>query len=200
MPLQPLQLVETPHVQAIGDVIVHPSAAIAPGVILRAAPNSRIVIAAGVCIGMGAVIHAYQGAIEIETGANLGPGVLMVGEGKIGANACIGGVTTIYNASVEPLQVVPAGSVIGDTSRHPTLECATVPEATEAEPQAESLNGETPSEEPASPEIPSPPEPSETSKRPPGNPVYGQVRVNELLFTLFPRGNSLNRNSPEDNK
>lgn len=194
---------ETPHVQVSGDVVIHPSAAIAPGVILRAAPNSRIVIAGGVCIGMGAVIHAFQGAIEIEAGANLGPGVLMVGAGTIGANACIGGVTTIFNASVKPMQVVAAGSVLGDTSRHLDSEVAVVSEEAETghavEPQAEEPILESLPEQSEPSDAPEPAQPSDASStpRPPGNPVYGQVRVNQLLFTLFPNGNSLNRNPPD---
>jgi carbon dioxide concentrating mechanism protein CcmN len=202
MALQPLQFVEIPQVQMIGDVTIHPSAAIAPGTILRADPDSQIVIGAGVCLGMGVVIHAYGGAIAIEVGANLGAGVLIVGTGTIGANACIGGATTIFKASVKPLQVVPAGAVLGDTSRHLEEE-EEIPE-----PDVADLNGhvESRAEDPWSEMLPEPPEEpkpsspkaSEDSQKneapqPPGNPVYGQVRVNQLLFTLFPhKGNSTN--------
>jgi carbon dioxide concentrating mechanism protein CcmN len=100
-----------------GDVSIDASAAIAPGVILRADPDSQIAIAAGVCIGMGAVLHACGGTLEVEAGANLGAGVLIVGKGTIGANACIGAVTTILNTSIEPWQVVSAASVLGDKGR-----------------------------------------------------------------------------------
>ncbi len=100
-----------------GDVSIDASAAIAPGVILRAAPDSKIVIAAGVCIGMGSVLHAHGGTLEVEAGANLGAGVLIVGKVKIGANACIGAVTTVLNSSIEPWQVVPAASVVGEKGR-----------------------------------------------------------------------------------
>ena len=117
MHLQPLQPVARSQMEAIGDVTIDPTAAIALGVMLVAAPNSRIAIAAGVCIGMGTILQAHGGTIEIKSGATLGSGVLVVGKGTIGANACIGAATTIYNASIEPLQVVPAGSVIGDESR-----------------------------------------------------------------------------------
>lgn len=88
------------------------------GVILIATPNSKIAIEAGVCIGMGAILQAHGGTINIKSGAILGAGVLVVGKATIGANACIGAATTIYNASIEPLQIVPAGSVIGDESRN----------------------------------------------------------------------------------
>ena len=105
------------HVYVEGDVSIDASAAIAPGVILRAAPDSKIVIAAGVCIGMGSILHAHGGTLEVEAGANLGTGVLLVGKGKIGANACIGSVTTVFNSSIEPWQVVPAASVVGEKGR-----------------------------------------------------------------------------------
>ncbi|KAB8317144.1 transferase [Tolypothrix campylonemoides VB511288] len=103
-----------------GEVIIHPSAVLAPGVILQAAPNSKIIIGSGVCVGMGSILQVHEGTLEVEAGANLGAGLLMVGQGKIGANACIGAATTIFNCSVEPGQVVAAGSVFGDSSRHLT--------------------------------------------------------------------------------
>lgn len=105
------------HVYAEGDVSIDASAAIAPGVILRADPDSKIVIASGVCIGMGSVLHAHGGTLEVEAGANLGAGVLIIGKGKIGTHACIGAITTIWNSSIEPWQVVPAASVVGDKGR-----------------------------------------------------------------------------------
>ena len=100
-----------------GEVIIHPSAILAPGVILQAAPNSKIVIGSGVCIGMGSILQVDEGSIEIEVGVNLGAGFLMVGKGKIGTNACIGAATTVFQSSVAPGQVVPPGSLLGDTSR-----------------------------------------------------------------------------------
>lgn len=108
------------HVYAEGDVSIDASAAIAPGVILRADPDSKIVIASGVCIGMGSVLHAHGGTLEVEAGANLGAGVLIIGKGKIGAHACIGAITTVWNSSIEPWQVVPAASVVGDKGRQIT--------------------------------------------------------------------------------
>lgn len=117
MHLPPLPSITNSHVIVIGDVSIDKSAAIAPGVILQADPDSRIIIAAGVCIGMGAILHAHKGIIEIDPGAILGAGVLVVGVGKIGANACIGAATTIWNSSVDSWQILPAGSVIGDKGR-----------------------------------------------------------------------------------
>lgn len=117
MTVPPLPIVSHANAYISGNVTIDPSAVIAPGVILRADPAAQIVIQAGVCIGMGAVLHAYQGKIEVERGSNLGPGVLIVGQSQIGANTCVGAATTIFNASIASIQVIPAGSVIGDTSR-----------------------------------------------------------------------------------
>lgn len=117
MYLPPLQPVSNSDIRVCGDVTIHPTASIARGVILQAAPNSSIVIEAEVCIGMGAIINAYQGSIKIESGAILGSGVLIIGAGKIGTNSCIGSSTTIFNASVSPLTVIVPGSIVGDTSR-----------------------------------------------------------------------------------
>ncbi len=117
MHLPPLPSIINSHVIVTGDVSIDKSAAIAPGVILQADPDSRITIAAGVCIGMGAILHAHKGILEIDAGAILGAGVLVVGVGKIGANACIGAATTIWNSSVDSWQVLPAGSMVGETGR-----------------------------------------------------------------------------------
>ncbi|BCL37044.1 transferase [Nostoc sp. MS1] len=100
-----------------GEVTIHPSAVIAPGVILQAAANSKIIIGAGVCIGMGSILQVDEGTIEVEPGVSLGAGFLMVGQGKIGMNACIGAATTLFNCSVAPALVVPPGSILGDTTR-----------------------------------------------------------------------------------
>jgi carbon dioxide concentrating mechanism protein CcmN len=118
-----------------GNVIIHPSAVIAPGVILQAATNSTIVIGAGVCLGMGSILQVSEGILEIEAGANLGAGFLMVGEGKIGANACIGSATTVFNCSVAPGQVIPPGAILGDTSRQMVVPPAVQPKSTNSQPE-----------------------------------------------------------------
>ncbi|MFP4007433.1 MAG: transferase [Spirulinaceae cyanobacterium] len=199
MNLQPLHPVQTAHLQISGNVVIDPSAAIAPGAILRAAPNSKIIIAGGVCIGMGAILNAYNGTIEIQAGANLAPGVLIVGACTIGANACIGGITTIFNASVAAMQVIRAGSVLGDTSR-------TVEVLEEVAPNLESDSAETETLEPsesqaATPEPPPEPESDVLEPQNPGTPfkaqVSGRVHVDRLLFTLFPKKPSLNNSTPQ---
>ena len=118
-----------------GDVIIHPSAVLAPGIILQAATNSRIVIGAGVCLGMGSILQVSEGILEIEAGANLGAGFLMVGQGKIGANACIGAATTVFNYSVAPGQVIASGSILGDTSRQVVEPSVEKPESSDSQPE-----------------------------------------------------------------
>ncbi len=117
MYLPPLQPVVNSEILIFGDVEIHPTASIAPGVILQAAPKSRIVIGADACVGMGVVLKAYDGVIDVKNGATLGAGVLIIGKSIIGNNACIGTTATIFNASVEPMKVITPGSIIGDTSR-----------------------------------------------------------------------------------
>ena len=128
MYLPPLQPIANSEIQICGDVEIHPTASIAPGVILKAATNARIVIGADVCLGMGVILNAYNGSIEIETGAALGSGVLIIGSSKIGANACIGTASTIFNASIAAMTVINPGSLIGDNSR------SWPPEAQDQEP------------------------------------------------------------------
>jgi carbon dioxide concentrating mechanism protein CcmN len=196
-----------------GDVSIDDGAAIAPGAILQADPDSKIIIAAGVCIGMGTILHAHQGTIEVETGATLGAGVLIVGKGKIGANACIGSTTTIWNSNVESWQVVPPGSVLGDKTRQIADTPANTPTAASSEavsdPQAnqedspaastgeETQNGQaiastlSTSSSEDTPEELTPQSPSA------GTPVYGQANLNRLLTTLFPHYKSANH-PPKD--
>lgn len=117
MQLPPLQLSSDFEFFVSGDVTIDPSATIASGVVITADANSRIIIGAGVCIGMGSILDVKEGTLEIETGVILGTNVLVFGQGKIGANACIGSATTIFQSSIKAKQVVPPGSLIGDRSR-----------------------------------------------------------------------------------
>ncbi|MDZ7962078.1 MAG: transferase [Aulosira sp. DedQUE10] len=117
MSVPPLRLSNNFDSYISGEVIIHPSAVLAPGVILQAALNSKIIIGPGVCIGMGSILQIHEGTLEIEAGANLGAGFLMVGQGKIGTNTCIGSATTVFHCSVAPEQVIPPGSILGDISR-----------------------------------------------------------------------------------
>jgi carbon dioxide concentrating mechanism protein CcmN len=206
MHLPTLPLSSNPYVYVEGDVSIAPSAAIASGVILRAAPGSKIIIAAGVCIGLGTILHAHGGTLEVEAGANLGAGVLMVGKGKIGANACVGTITTIWNDSIEPWQVVPAGSVVGDKGRQ-IDDISSVNPLPESSPSSltvqDALNGQVPSNpmegttSPTNADSQTEPQAEEPNLEV-GTSVYGQGNLNRLLKTLFPYNNqSLNRPSED---
>ena len=100
-----------------GDVAICAGVAIAPGVLLQADVGSHIVIRSGVCIGLGCVIHAHQGTITINEGANLGAGVLLIGDVTIGARACLGAAVTVLNSAIEAGKIVESGRVVGDRSR-----------------------------------------------------------------------------------
>lgn len=180
-----------------GDVTIDESAAIAPGVILQAAPNSRIIIEAGACIGMGAILKAYQGTIHISAGASLGAGVLFVGKGKVGSYACLGAATTVLNASVESRQVVQAGTVLGDDSRQ--VELSSEPKgppapASQTADRASSAEAAAPdAREPQADSVPdesSAPDKG-TDQANNGTCIYGQTYVERLMVTLFPHKQSL---------
>ncbi|MEG4215650.1 carbon dioxide concentrating mechanism protein [Microcoleus sp. Pol14C6] len=213
MYLSPLQLSSNSQILMSGDVVVNEGAAIAPGAILQADPGSRISIAAGACIGMGVILHAREGTLEIAAGVILGAGVLVVGAGTIGENACIGAGTTLINPCIEKMQIMPAGSLMGDTSRQAAAEEATAtaptaaptsPETPEAttppvdgpmEPMEPPQPAQTPPQtapetapEPPESTAPEPPQPGETPTI-----LYGQAHINRLLGTLFPHRQAFNR-------
>jgi carbon dioxide concentrating mechanism protein CcmN len=168
----------------VGDVKIHPSAVLAPGVLLCADPDSQILIGAGVCIGLGSILRACEGTLEVLEGANLGTGVLLIGKGKIGKNACIGSSSTILNTDIASGQVVAPGSLIGDASRR-------VAGFTDLEPETTATtNGAG-----AVPEVEAEPTASEALAVPNGSPpksasqVYGQGYVNQMMGKMFPKPN-----------
>lgn len=162
---------------AIGDVVIHEKAIVAPGTILQATAGNQILIEEGVCVGMGCVIAASQGNIILSRGAILGAGVLLAGKIAIGKQACIGAASTLWNVSVEPMAIVAPGSILGDGSRQATVEKSVTP--AEEIPGFEASSADTdPWTEEESQRIPLP----QTSKAP----VVGQVYINQLLYTLFP--------------
>lgn len=116
MTLPPLQLPVSSGFYVSGNVTIAADAVIAPGVVLQADPGAVIVIGAGACVGLGAVIHAHGGTIAVEPGANLGAGVLIVGQCRVGTGACLGASTTVYNSVVAPGQLVAPGSLLGANS------------------------------------------------------------------------------------
>jgi carbon dioxide concentrating mechanism protein CcmN len=172
-----LQPVNSSHFCVSGDVTIHPTAVIASGVLLQADPESRITIGAGVCLGMGTVIHAHQGAFEVEAEVTVGAGVLIIGTGKIGASACIGAASTLWNHSIDRGTIVPPLSLLGLPGPQ-VAESALEPEPTpEALPvPKEPLNGAV---EPSS-------QPAAEIQLSFSTPVYGQENLNRLLSTLLP--------------
>ena len=198
MYLPPLHPISNSQFYVSGNVTIDPSAAIAPGVLLQADPESQIIIASGVCIGMGAILHAHAGILEVEEGANLGTGVLIVGKGKIEANACIGSMTTILNSSVGAGKVVPPGSLIGDPSRQVTetqrSESTTTPVF---EPSSNHQVSE-PSDSPPTPDKSASNQQAPEDLEASGTQVYGQASLNRLLSTLLPHRQALNRPLQDD--
>lgn len=178
-----LRPVSTSHYYISGDVTIQAGVAIAPGVLIQADPNSRIVIKTGACIGIGSILHAYSGTLEVGEGANIGAEVLLVGAVKIGANACIGAATTIYNGSVEWGQMIPPGSLIGDPSRRPEELKAT---NTVIYPPTQEVSVEVQETSPPAAPLAENGDSSKLETQASGVNVYGQVYVNQLLVKLFP--------------
>lgn len=216
-----LHPVSTTHYFVSGDVTIYEGAAIAPGVLLQADPNSKIVIRAGVCIGLGSVLHAHNGTLEIGEGSILGAGVLLIGDVKVGDRACIGSATTVFNRVIENGMMVPPGSLLGveatfsekqnsegtspkgtsqETPSEEIDEPGFCPPCPTPETTPESNNGSKPSPQNDSPEesdeieSPTPQNTSLDTSR--NGSAYGQVYVNQLLGKLFPNQHRLN-NSPD---
>lgn len=106
------RLVSHTHYCVMGDVSVADGAMIAPGVVLQAAPGSRVVIASGACLAGGVCIQSRQGVLTIGPGTNLGANVLVVGKGEIGPNACISPGSTLVNPQVSADQLVPPNALV----------------------------------------------------------------------------------------
>ncbi|AXY67649.1 hypothetical protein D3A95_04430 [Thermosynechococcus sichuanensis E542] len=201
MPLPPLAVPPSPAVRIVGDVVVDPQAVLAPGVLLWAEVGASIRIAAGVCIGMGSVIHAHGGPIEISEGVNIGAGVLLIGAVTIEPHACIGASTTVIQTTIPAGAVVAAGSLLGDSSRR------WQPPTETSQPQESAVSSEDPWQEP--PTTPassenstpdqqdatdspsshqeSPPDTttSTTSTTPKATVVYGQAYVSKMFAKMF---------------
>ena len=110
----PLLLTNDVRFCVSGTVTIHPTAAIAANVILRATPGSCIVIGAGVVVGKGSVLQSYGGSLVVEDGVTLGSQVLLIGQGVIRKNACIGSLSTLMaNITVTEGAMVPANSLVG---------------------------------------------------------------------------------------
>lgn len=180
MQLSPPQPVSTSHFCVIGDVSIHPHAKIAPGAILQAAPQSKIVIAAGTCIGTGVVIQAFQGTITVDSNAVLGAGVLVLGKVTIGINACIGDCTTIINTDVVAHQVIPEGSLMGDSGRSSFEEAPASETSQPLQDNTYAWSSPSPSHSPS----------PITSRPQSKSHVIGQAYVTQMLQVLFARNSS----------
>lgn len=191
--LQPISTTDRYHVG--GDVVVHPSAIVAPGALLQAEAGARIEIGAGAIVGMGAILHASNGAIEIAAGASIGAGVLVVGSGTIGANACIGAVSTLWNTSVPPGQIVSPGSVlegeiiVNSTRASVTSGTGPVASASVASASVSTPDGRVVAEaQTANVQMTEEVSQPEDSDKPTSDRVIGRVQLNRLMVSLFPQG------------
>ncbi|HEY9625151.1 MAG TPA: hypothetical protein V6C78_32810 [Crinalium sp.] len=208
--MPPLQLMDEQHFYTSGNVTIHPSVAIAPGVLLQADPDSHLILGEGVCVGAGAVLHAHGGTLEVEAGVSLGSGVLIIGSAKIGMNACIGSRSTLLDCSVDADQVVPPGSLRGDTSRQisESSENSHSEEISSEEVSSEEISSEEIREEsmpvaeamPSMTDTTSPPDIERQPSTQPGSiakptQVYGADSFNQLMTMLFPHRQTLNGSS-----
>lgn len=180
------------HFYVSGNVTIHPSAAIAPSVMLQADPDSQLIVAAGVCIGVGTVLHAHQGLLIMEPGVTLGSGVLVVGRGSIGANTCIGSCSTIIDSSVPANQSLPPGSLIGDQSRPVVTVEATGPyKAPDAPAPPVQPSSAAPSPPESPPEQPAEPAAAPASPTATTRVVYGRTYLERMMITMFPHRQAL---------
>lgn len=182
-----------------GDVDVDGEVAIAPGVILIAEPGSRLIISQGACIGTDVIIRARQGDLIIEPEASIGSGVLIVGYGRIGAQACVGSGSTLLNPHLSPRAVIAPRSLateVGVSSTAPSnaLEETTLEQEVLSSPKHELPPPEqvTSTEQPAS---------QTNGYNQNGNGsgashVYGREQVQQLLETLFPQRQALSTSPP----
>lgn len=131
LPVMPA--VHTSEIRISGDVTIDDSAVIAPGVILEAAQGCKIIIGAGVCIGMGSILKAYQGTINVKDNAVLGAGALVIGNSTIHSQVCLGTSSTIYNISVESGSIIPSGSILGDPTRSSNTSSQSSPQEKETQ-------------------------------------------------------------------
>lgn len=126
LPSLQLRPISTSHYYLSGDVVIEAGVAIAPGVLIQADPDTRVIIHSGVVIGSGTVIHAHQGDLEIGAGTIIGAEVLLIGTIQIGEQACIGAASTLFHRpalvgkaplQIAPGELIPSGSLIGDRTR-----------------------------------------------------------------------------------
>ena len=212
VPAQAIAQFTNGHIQ--GDVDLAPGVAIAPGVMLGAAPGCRLTISAGVCLGANVVVQARNGDLAIGVGANLGSGVLVVGSGTIGQHTCIAANSTVINPKVGASQVVPPDALVGDPSQSLPEDRSQSQMDLEPDPWVTNSNGQVANGQVANGRV-SPvagsssfkqPSPMQTGPIQTGaqngstqngsvqnvSQVYGKTQVSRLLETLFPQRQALN--------
>lgn len=220
-----LSLPTTGHTEVYvsGEVTIDETAAIAPGVILQATAQGRIIIRAGACIGMGTILTANEGTIEIGEGVILGAGVLIVGSGKISDRACIGAASTLISTSIEEMQLVSPGSLFGAPTRgektastsqngqsshfNPDHNGSATHSESNRSPEdssASNSNHQTPNNDHKVEEDPwnqnqntATDEENNTEQSRNQATIYGQTYIEQLMVTLFPHKNQFNK--PDNN-
>jgi carbon dioxide concentrating mechanism protein CcmN len=184
------------HYVVSGEVEIEEEASIGLGVVLRANPGCRIHIGRGVCIGAGSILHACGGSLVVEAGATLGRGVLVIGQGTIGENACIGSEATLLNCSILRQAVIPPGSLLGDptwrSEQETTGVTQTEPEETERvqELPAAPVQGVSEAPPPSSEAEVTPQEQAEPTQEKRGvgklNGIPGRAELERLLGKIYP--------------
>jgi carbon dioxide concentrating mechanism protein CcmN len=192
-----LQPVNSSHFCVSGDVTIHPTAVIASGVLLQADPESHITIGAGVCLGMGTILHAHQGLLEVDAEVTIGAGVLIIGAAKIGASACIGAASTLWNHSIAGGEIVPPLSLLGTPDHQLPAEPPPTPTAEVVAPKATSDLPTKAQDSPNGVVDPASSQPAAEIQLSFTTPVYGQANLNRLLSTLLPHRQAL-LNSGDD--
>jgi carbon dioxide concentrating mechanism protein CcmN len=146
---------------------------------------------------MGSIIHAQNGEVVIAAGANLGAGVLILGQCQIGENSCIGSLTTVLNSAIARGQVVPPGSLIDGISDSISRR-ETDPHATAAASTEVSLPNETVVSTSTTQVVAEVVTEVKSSEVKPGEPpsksaatTHAQEQLNRLMGKLFPHRQSL---------
>lgn len=171
-----------------GNVTVHPDASIASNVLLQADPDSHLIIGERVAIGPGAILHATQGTLEIGNDVTIGAQVLIIGEGIVGDDACIGAFSTILSQiQVDKQGIISPRSLIGDQSRVVDLgEDATAQSSTSSDSMSTTTSQVNPPPS-STPQPESTPVPATKSVQ--TTLVYGKTSVEKLIQVMFPARN-----------
>jgi carbon dioxide concentrating mechanism protein CcmN len=198
-------LVSGTHYCVVGDVTIDATAAIAPGVVLQAPSGSRIVVGKNACLAAGVCIQSRQGVLNIEAGVSLGANVLVIGHGTIGVNSCISAGSTLINPALTAETIVPPDSLVGaqpvPVANYSTstngVQSSYLPNQpssdrnrTQANSSGFSQNGFSQN---GFSQNGSANGSSSLSVKPSNSPVYGRDQISELISTLFPHRQPLDK-------